>query len=166
MKIFFALKNVQINCEHCKCTWTSCSTITISKNQPKLGKRTAKGRRISLQSKYIVENVSAFLEKAKLKGSFIKRLSVVKRTAEATDLSLRTINRIHQEYVSHHGQFPTPVKRYGVSRIRINPNSFDREIIVEPVINFTVKRNILLSVVFWIKLRKSLVSQVADFVYQ
>ena len=64
-----------------------------------------------------------------MKGSFIKRLSVVKRTTEATGLSLITINQIHQEYVSHDGQFMMPVKKYGVSRIRINPNLFDREII-------------------------------------
>ena len=105
---------------------TSCS---MSRNQPKLGKKTAKGRRISSQSKYIVENVRAFFEKEKLKGSFIKTLLGVKRTTEATGLSLRTINRIHQEYISHDGQFMMPFKRYGVSRIRINPNSFDREII-------------------------------------
>ena len=62
-----------------------------------------------------------------MKGSFIKRLSVAKRTAEVTGLSLRTINQIHQEYASIDGQFPMPVKRYGVSRIRINPDSFDKK---------------------------------------
>ena len=120
---------------------TSCS---MSRNQPKLGKKkTAKGRRISSQSKYIVENVRAFFEKETLKGSFIKRLSVVKRTTEATGLSLRTINRIHQEYISHDGQFMMPVKRYGVSRIRINPNSFDREIIRRIIHNVYCRKEYL-----------------------
>ena len=119
---------------------TSCLTITMSRNQPKLGKKPAKGKRISSQSKYIVENVRAFFEKAKLKGSFIKRLSVVKRTAEATGLSLRTINQIHQEYVSHDGQFLTTVKRYGVSQIRINPDSFDREIIRRTIHKFYCRK--------------------------
>ena len=41
---------------------TSCS---MSRNQPKLGKKPAKGRRISSQSKYIFENVIAFFEKEK-----------------------------------------------------------------------------------------------------
>ena len=119
---------------------TSCLTITISRNQPKLGKKPVKGRRISSQSKYIVESVRAFFEKEKLKESCIKRLSVAKRTTEATGLSLRTINRIHQEYVSHDGQFLTPVKRYGVSRIRINPDSFDREIICRTIRNFYCRK--------------------------
>ena len=92
---------------------TSCLKITMSRNQPKLGIKTS-NRRISSQSKYIVKNVRTFYEK-KLKGSFIKRLSVLKRTAEATGLSLRNINQIHQEYISHDGQFLMPVKRYGVS---------------------------------------------------
>ena len=66
---------------------TSCS---MSRNQPKLGEKPAKGSRISSQSKYIVKNVRAFFEKEKLKG--LKRLSGVKRSTEATCLSLRTIN--------------------------------------------------------------------------
>ena len=68
------------------------TSFSMSRNQPKLGKKPAKGRKISSQSKYIVKNVRAFFEKEKLKGSFIKRLSGVKRSIEATGLSLRTIN--------------------------------------------------------------------------
>ena len=95
MKIILVLKNVQINHEPHEHTWNFMFDDHYkqkARNQPKLGKKLAKGRRISSQYKNIVENVRAFFEKDKLKGSFIKRLSVVKRTAEGTGLSLRTIN--------------------------------------------------------------------------
>ena len=67
MKIFLVLKMYKLTANLVNACGTSCSTITMSRNQP------------------------TFFEK-KLKGSFMKRLSVVKRTAEATGLSLRTIN--------------------------------------------------------------------------
>ena len=42
----------------------ACGTYCLmSRNQPKFGKKPTKGRRISSQSKYIVENVRAFFEK-------------------------------------------------------------------------------------------------------
>ena len=44
MKLFLVLKNVQINREPRERTW---NLITMSRNQPKLGKKPAKGRRIS-----------------------------------------------------------------------------------------------------------------------
>ena len=62
-----------------------------------------------------------------MKGSFIKRLSVAKRTAEVTGLSLRTINQIHQEYASIDGQFRCQLKDMVFQRIRINPDSFDKK---------------------------------------
>ena len=68
-------------------------------------------------------------EKEKACKSTINRMAVVKRTAEATRLSERTIRDIHKEHVAHDGQLLTPVKRYTTSRIRINPDTFDREAI-------------------------------------
>ena len=73
---------------------TSCLTITMSRNQPKLGKKPVKGRRISSQSKYIVKSVRAYFAKEKLKGSCIKRLSVAKRTALV--LSYWSVIKNHQ----------------------------------------------------------------------
>ena len=75
-----------------------------------------KGVRLRSQSKHIVENVRAFFEKEKACKSTINRMAVVKRTAEATGLSERTIHDIHKEHVARDGQLLTPVKRYTTSR--------------------------------------------------
>ena len=72
-------------------------------------------RLIRSQSKHIVENVRAFFEKEKACKSTINRMAVVKRTAEATGLSERTIRDIHKEHVARDGQLLTPVKRYTTS---------------------------------------------------
>ena len=98
-----------------------------------------KGVRLRSQSKHIVENVWAFFEKEKACKSTINRMAVVKRTAEATGLSERTIRDIHKEHVARDGQL-TPVKRYTTSRIRINPDTFDREAIRRLVHAFYIKR--------------------------
>ena len=76
-----------------------------------------------------MENVRAFFEKEKACKSTINRMAVVKRTAEVTGLSERTIRNIHKEHVARDGQLLTPVKRYTTSQIRINPDTFDREAI-------------------------------------
>ena len=76
-----------------------------------------------------MENVRAFFEKEKACKSTINRMAVMKRTAEATGLSERTIHDIHKKHVARDGQLLTPVKRYTTSRIRINPDTFDREAI-------------------------------------
>ena len=62
-----------------------------------------------------MENVRAFFEKEKACKSTINRMAVVKRTAEATGLSERTIHDIHKEHVARDGQLLTPVKRYTTS---------------------------------------------------
>ena len=51
-----------------------------------------------------MENVRAFFEKEKACKSTINRMAVVKRTAEATGLSERTIRDIHKEHVARDGQ--------------------------------------------------------------
>ena len=56
-------------------------------------------------------------------------MAVVKRTAEATGISERRVRDIHKKYVACDSQLLTPVKEYTVSRIRVNPNAFDREVI-------------------------------------
>ena len=88
-----------------------------------------KGVRLRSQSKQIVENVQPFFEKEKTFKSNINRMAVMKRMAEATGLSERTIRDIHKEHVARDGQLRTPVKRYTTFRIQINPDTFEREAI-------------------------------------
>ena len=64
----------------------------------------------------------------------------MKRTAEATRLSERTIRDIHKEHVARDGQLLTPIKRYTTSRIRINPDTFDKEAIRRLVHAFYIRR--------------------------
>ena len=64
----------------------------------------------------------------------------MKRMAEVTGLSERTIRDIHKEHVARDGQLLTPVKRYTTSRIRINPDTFDREAIRRLVHAFYIRR--------------------------
>ena len=87
-----------------------------------------------------MENVQAFFEKEKACKPTINRMAVAKRTAEATRLSERTVRDIHKEHVARDGQVLTPVKRYTASRIRINPDTFDREAIRRLVHAFYIRR--------------------------
>ena len=98
-------------------------------------KQLGRGVRIKSQTKIVVENVRKFFESEKTKGHR-RAVNVVQRTAQATGLSIRSVKRIHQEYVSHDCKFLTPVKRYSVSRIRVNPDSFDRAVIKRLVHGF------------------------------
>lgn len=95
----------------------------------KVAKRPGKGVRLTSQSKYIVENVRQFFEKERTVGMSLKRSSVVERTAAATGISVRSVRNIHKEMLSQDGTLLTPLKRYSASRIRINIDEFDREII-------------------------------------
>ena len=76
-----------------------------------------------------MENVQVFFEKEKACKPTSNRMAVVKHTAEATGLSERTVRDIHEEHVARDDQLLTPVKRYTASRIRINPDTFDRKAI-------------------------------------
>lgn len=89
----------------------------------KVAKAPGQGVRLTSQSRKIVESIRKFFEKEKACRSTINRMAIVKRTAEATGLSERTVRNIHKESVASDGQLLTPVKRYTVSRIRINPDS-------------------------------------------
>ena len=90
----------------------------------KVAKNPSKGRRLPSQAKYIIENVRKFFEREKSKSS--KDIAVIRKTAKATGLSVSTIKRIHSEFLMQDHHFLTPVKRYNVSRIRINVDSFDK----------------------------------------
>ena len=86
-----------------------------------------------------MENVQAYFEEKACKST-INRMAVAKNTAEATGLSEITVCDIHKEHVAHDGQFLTPVKRYTASRIRINPDTFDRKAIRRLVHAFYIRR--------------------------
>ena len=64
----------------------------------------------------------------------------MKRTAEETGLSERTIRDIDKEHVARDVQLLTPVKRYTASWIRINPDTFDMEAIRRLVHAFYIGR--------------------------
>ena len=84
--------------------------------------------RLTSQSKYIVMNVRKFFEEEKRTGKSKLRERVLDRTATATGISRTTIQRIRKTLTTDK-HFLTPIKRYITSRIRINPDSFDREAI-------------------------------------
>ena len=102
-----------------------------------MAKRPGKGVRLTSQSKYIVENVRQLFEKD---GMSLKRSCVVERTSAATGVSVRSVKYIHKELTSQDGTLLTPLKRYSASRVRINPDELDREIIRRVVHDFYVRK--------------------------
>ena len=93
------------------------------------------GIRLTSQSKYIVMNVRKFFEEEKRTGKSKLRERVLDRTATATGISRTTIQRIRKTLTTDE-HFLTPIKRYITSRIRINPDSFDREAIRQTLHTF------------------------------
>ena len=71
-----------------------------------------------------------------MEGMCLKRSCVAERTAAATGVSTRIVHNIRKELVSHDGELLTLLKRYSTSRVRINPDSFDREAIRRVVHGF------------------------------
>ncbi len=101
---------------------------------------------MSSQSKTIIEHehVRNFLEKESQYRYQIQRKNPAKRTAQATGISRRTVDRIHKEFLGCDGQFLTPVKWYTMSRIRINLILLIREYFEDLYIPFMRKKNIQL----------------------
>ena len=95
-----------------------------------------KGIRLTSQSRRVIENVRQFFEREKTEGRSVKRLRVAERTSMATGVSVRTVHEIHKESVANDGLFFTPTKRYAKNRIKVNPDSFDREVIRRIVHSF------------------------------
>ena len=102
-------------------------------------KRLGRGVRISSLSKMIVEKVRQHFEERE-KGRPSKMLCVVERTAIATGLAVRTVFNIHKEFTSCDGHLSTPIKKYASSRVRINPDSFDRVVIRRVVRKFYLRK--------------------------
>ncbi len=67
-----------------------------------------------------------WFEEEKSRQRCTLRNRVLERTSRATGVSERSVRSIHSEYVRNDSHFLTPVKRYAVSRIRVNPDAFDR----------------------------------------
>ena len=76
----------------------------------KVAKPPGQGVRLQSQTKSVLENVGKFFEKEKVCRATINRMAVVKRTAEATGLSKKTIWTIHKEFIACDGQLFTPVR--------------------------------------------------------
>ena len=92
----------------------------------KVAEMPGRGVRLTLQSKYIVESVRNFFEK-----EWSARMSsrVIERSAVATGVSVRSVRKIHKEFISRDGEILTPLRRYAASQVRVNANSFDQEVI-------------------------------------
>ena len=71
----------------------------------------------------------------------LKQSCVVERTAAATGISIRAVNNMQKEFISQDGTLLIPLKRYAASRVRINPDEFDREVIRRTVHVFTHVKN-------------------------
>ena len=118
----------------------------------KVAKNPSKGRRLPSQAKYIIENVRKFFEREKSKSS--KDIAVIRKTAKATGLSVSTIKRIHSEFLMQDHHFLTPVKRYNISRIRINVNSFDKLVFRRIINDFYEKKEYLTLDIILVKVKE------------
>ena len=114
----------------------SSSKNTAEQELHRVAKKPGRGVRLTSQSKYIVENVRQFFEKERSVGMSLKRSCVVERTASATGISIRSVRNVHKEFIAQDGTLLTPLKRYAPSRVRVNPDEFDREIIRRVVHDF------------------------------
>ena len=91
-------------------------------------KKPGRGVHLTSQSKHILTSVRSYFEQEKRTGkSFIKNRPL-DRTATATGISKTTIKRIYQT-MTEDKEILTPTKRYIKSRITINPDSLDKEVI-------------------------------------
>ena len=97
-------------------------------NQKPLGN----GIRLTSQSRRVIDS---FFEREKSEGRSVNRLRVTECTSMATGVSVRTVHEIHRESVAN-GLFFIPTKRYAKNRIKVNPDSFDREVIRRIVHSF------------------------------
>ena len=91
---------------------SSSSSSINQEPQPihKVAKKSGKEVRLTSQTKHVIEKVRQFFEKKKRKGSSIKRERIVKRTTEATGVSIRSVRNIHNENISQEGKLLTHVK--------------------------------------------------------
>ena len=75
-------------------------------------------------------------------------------TTEATGVSIRSVHNIHNEYVSRESKLLTHVKRYITSRVCMNPDSFNKEVIWRTVYSFYTQRQYLTLTTILAKLKE------------
>lgn len=80
------------------------------------------------------------MRKSTSAGKSIKKSCVIERTATATGVSVRSVCNIHKEFTSQDSTILTPIKRYSASRVRVNPDEFDREVIRRVVHSFYMRK--------------------------
>ncbi len=105
-----------------------------------IGRKLGSGKRLGSQAKRIVQNVRQWFEVEKRRQRSIHLNELNKRTSGATGVSERSVRRIHNEYVKNDGHFLTPVKRYALSRIRLNPDAFSKAALRRMVYEFYGRR--------------------------
>ena len=81
-----------------------------------------------------------FFKKERSVGMCLKRSQVVERTAAATGVSVRSVRNIHKEFQLQDGTLLAPVKRYAASRVHVNPDAFDEEVIRRVVLTFYARK--------------------------
>ena len=101
----------------------------------KVGKRLGQGSRVTAQTKYVLQNMKNFFDVEKNEKQAILRNRVHDRMAQASGLSTRTIFNILRS-VTPDNSFLTPTKRYERTRIRVNPDSFDKAALRQIVHSF------------------------------
>ncbi len=92
------------------------------------------------QAKAIIENVRQFFDKESRYGYSINTRNPAVRTAKATGVSRRSVDRIPKDHLACDGKILTPIKRYTMSRIRVNPDSFDCDVIRKIVHSFCERK--------------------------
>ena len=105
----------------------------------KIGKRPGQGSRITSQTKYVIHNIKNFFDQEKHEQQTILRNKVHDRVAIATGLSRRTVFNILRS-VTPDNTYLTPTRRYDRTRIRVDPDSFDRTAIKQIVHAFYERR--------------------------
>ena len=105
----------------------------------KVGKRLGQGSRVTSQTKYVLQNMKNFFDVEKTEKRAILRNRVHDRMAQASGLSTRTIFNVLRS-VTPDNTFLTPTKRYERTRIRVNPDSFDKAALRQIVHSFYNRR--------------------------
>ncbi len=77
-----------------------------------------------------------FFDKESRYGYSINTRNLAVRTAKATSVSRRSVHRVQKEHLACDGEILTPIMRYTMSRIRLNPDSFDCDVIRKIVHSF------------------------------
>ena len=98
-------------------------------------KKPGRGVGLTSQSKHIFTSLRNHFEEEKQTEKSLMKNRLLDRKATATRISKSTIKRIYQ-MITEGKEILTPAKQYTKSRIKINPDSFDKEAIRQTVHSF------------------------------